>query len=221
MNRSSIALAATVLALTTATADAQSSGNRANTWDVALQAVGNGSIDVDGEMGSSLSVDSEIGWGFGATYNFTNRLALGFDANTIRPRYEATFIEESTMTPFTINAEARFWNFQARGTFNLIDGPLTPFIEGGIGWSHVDSNVADGPPITGCWWDPWWGYICQTFFSTYSDTRFSYSGAIGGRWDINRDYGVKATYGKLWIDASSGETRDLDLWRAEFYWRFW
>jgi len=102
-----------------------------------------------------------------------------------------------------------------------MEGPISPFIEAGFGWTNVDSNIISGPPITGCWWDPWWGYICDTFFSTYSENLTSYSAAAGLRWDFNNYYGMRAAYGILELDTRSGtENAQFDMWRVEFAWRF-
>ena len=94
-------------------------------------------------------------------------------------------------------------------------------IEAGFGWTKVDSNVADGPPQTGCWWDPWWGYICSNFYSTYSENLTSYSAALGMRWDFNNYSGIRAAYGILELDTSSNtENAQFDMWRVEYAWRF-
>ena len=40
---------------------------------------------------------------------------------------------------------------------------FTPYVTGGIGYAFIDTNIPDSPPQTACWWDPWWGYVCDTF----------------------------------------------------------
>ena len=215
--------ASTILLMTFATsASAQSRGDRAKTWDVGVQVSHTGSYSNGGEMGSGLSVDSEFGFGFNGAYNFTNKLALGFEFAWTQPRYTATFIEDTpAMTPQTINARMDIFTAQAKGVFNFADGPITPFVEGGLGWTNVDSNILSGPPITGCWWDPWWGYICSNFYDTYSETVTSWSIAGGLRWDLNPYYGLRFSYGIIELDTGSrNENPQLDTFRAEFQWRF-
>ena len=204
------------------TAFAQSRGDRAQTWDVGVQLTHLGSFNNGGEQGSGLSVDSEIGWGFWGNYNFTNRLALGFEFNWTQPRYTATFIPEGNPSaPETISTRMDIFTAQAKGTFNFMEGAFTPYIEGSLGWTNVDSNVINGPPITGCWWDPWWGYICAPFFSTYSETVTSWGVAGGLRYDINPYYGLRLSYGIQELDTGSrNENPQLDMIRAEFTWRF-
>jgi hypothetical protein len=197
------------------------SGDREGTWDIGVALNNLGSLNIDGQMGSGLQIESEYGWGFWGNYNFSNRLALGFDMNYVRPRYTATIIPENSLTPETVNARMDMWSFQGKGVFNLLEGPITPYIEAGFGWTNVDSNLLSSPPTTGCWWDPWWGYICSSFYSTYGDTLTSFSGAVGLRWDFNNYYTMRAAYGVLDLDTSSGtEDGRFDMWRIEFGWRF-
>jgi opacity protein-like surface antigen len=99
--------------------------------------------------------------------------------------------------------------------WNFTDGPFTPYVQAGIGWTNIDSNVADGPPTTGCWWDPWWGYVCRSSYSTYDDTNFSYGAGVGLRYEFG--YGqrtfVKASYNIQIIDDRADP--EYDIWRLE------
>jgi len=199
---------------------AQVTRDRAKTWEFGALVFGTSSESLDGESGSGLDIDSETGWGFTGAYNFTNRFAVMGELSWVRPRYQADFVPENGGLE-TINARLDISNFQVKGVFNFIDGPITPFIEGGLGWTRVDSNIISSPPITGCWWDPWWGYVCDTFFNTYSDTRTSYSYAGGLRWEFTPEWSIRASYGVIELDTSSN-TQDftMDNWRVDFAWRF-
>jgi hypothetical protein len=197
------------------------SGDREQTWDVGVSVFNLGSVNLDGQMGSSINTESEYGFGFWGNYNLTNRWALGFDISYVQPRYTATFVPDSALEPETVSTRMDLWTFQGKAVFNLLEGPLTPYIEGGFGWTNVDSNIIAGTPSTGCWWDPWWGYVCDTFYSTYGDTLTSFSGAVGVRWDFNNYYGMRFAYGVLDLDTSSGtEDGNFEMWKAEFTWRF-
>lgn len=209
------------LLISTSTFAQSPAGDRAQTWDLGVQLFNQGSLDLGGREGSGLDIDSEFGWGFWGNYNFTNRFALGFELNWVRPDYSATFVPEDDPDPITIDHTLSVFNFQGKGTFNFLEGPITPYVELGFGWTDVDSNVASGPPVTGCWWDPWWGYICSNFFSTYSDTLTSYSYAGGVRWDINQWFGLRGSYGILELDTASGtENADFEMLKLELTWRF-
>ncbi len=204
-----------------ATAAAQASRDRAGSWEVAVQLVDFSSESLGGQQGASLEVDDQLGWGAYVAYNFTNRFALGGEFIWASPDYTATRIIEGETEPDTISAELDIFTFNFKGTFYLLEGPLTPYLEAGLGWTRVDSNILDGPPTTGCWWDPWWGYICDTFFSTYAETRTSYGTALGVRWDLESNMSLRASYGFLELDTSSAtEDASMDTLRVDFSWRF-
>lgn len=191
---------------------------RAREWDFSLNATYLSSGSSSGSNGSSIDVDDDWGLGFRVGYNFNNHLALGFEMNFIEPRYELTLVpDEPNPTPLTISEKLTMFNGLLTGTYNVLKGPVTPFLDLSAGWTHLDSNVTDQPPFTGCWWDPWWGYICRTHWSTFTDTSFSYGGGLGIRWDISTNIFMRASYNMLRIDGSSDPT--LDMGRIEFGWR--
>lgn len=192
---------------------------RAGTWDVSLLFTQQSSLEVGGQQGTGIDFDSESGFGFGFSYNFSNHLSLGGDFLFARPKYEGRFVDENDQ-PFDISNKASFFTGQVRGTWNILPGDLTPYIEGALGWTHVDSNVVDGPPVTGCWWDPWWGYICRPFYSTYNESNFSYSIGVGGRWDITPEFGMRAGYTRQVIDLSNTTSDpEFDVFRIDLIFR--
>lgn len=74
-------------------------------------------------------------------------------------------------------------------------------VSGQIGWTAVDSNIASGPPGSVCWWDAWWGYICDYYQPTYTADTFSYGVGAGIRFDINPRMFVRAGYQERWLDV--------------------
>lgn len=199
---------------------------RAGEWNLSLEVLYLGSENLSGgsepgQQVSSLGINDDWGFGFGFGYNFTNHLALSFDMNFLRPRYNATLVPEDPADgPETFSHHMDMFNGLVKGTYNLIDGPITPFVDLSAGFTYIDSNVADRPPTTGCWWDPWWGYICQTFTSTYSDTRFNYGGGVGIRWDINRDMFLRASYSIMKVDFGKTSDPEFGMGRLEIGWRY-
>ena len=151
------------LALLPAMATAQSFGTRAsasNAWDVSIGLIYQDGLSVGGNGGpetptpdtSSLNIDSEIGFGLNIGYNFTDHLGLSLDIDYINPDYKARIVSEDPMDPpIEVNHELTQWNWRLKGTWSFTDGPLVPYVDLGFAWSDIDSNVADGPPVTGCW----------------------------------------------------------------------
>ena len=222
-----------LLALLPALASAQSFGTSASaqrTWDFSLGLIYQDSLSAGGSGGSqtatpdtsSLKVDSEIGFGMNIGYNFTDHLALGLDIDYVNPDYSATVVpEDPNEDPVNINHELTQWNFRLKGTYSFTDGPLVPYVDLGYAWTNIDSNVADGPPITGCWWHPWWGYICQNYWNTFSSTESGWGGGVGLRYHMVGDSFLKLSWNR-WELASGGNSDDftLESFRLEYGWRF-
>ncbi len=199
-------------------------------WYLSVSAVYQDSLSAGGEGGSetnapdssSLRVSSELGLGVNFGYNFNEHFGLGLDIEYLRPDYKATLApEDPNDSPVDIDHELTQWNFRLKGTWNFSEGPLVPFVDFGYGWTNVDSNVIDGPPITGCWWDPWWGYVCSNFYSTFSSTETSWGGAVGLRYDLPMEGFLRLSWNRWELD-SGGNSDDLTLEsiRLEYAWTF-
>jgi len=200
---------------------AQGAADRAGTWEAGFHLTTMSSASLDGPFGASLKLDDGFGYGFNGGYNFTNRFALMVDANWASPDYLATFVPDGPGLPQTISTQLDIATIQGKGVFYFLEGRISPFIEAGFGWSSVDSNILDGPPITGCWWDFFWGYVCRSFFETYTDTTTSYSAGVGIRWDLGPDLMMRGSLGTLAIDIDAqGEQPNIETIQFEFAWRF-
>ena len=217
MKRITLAIAALLLAST-----AMAQQDRSDMWEFGVSLNNLGSESLSGSNGSFINVDSSTGFGLALNYNFNNHFALGGEFTWNTPDYDALFIpQDPGQEPQRIRYELDVFGVNLKAVWNILDGPITPYVEAGLGWADIDSNIADQPPITGCWWDPWWGYICDTFFSTYGKTQESYNGAVGVRWDMDNGMTLKGSYGVLKIDTSNAtEDAQLDAFRAEVQWRF-
>ncbi len=76
-------------------------------------------------------------------------------------------------------------------------------------------------PSTGCYWDPWWGYVCYPYPPTYTATEFSYNAALGVCWDIRESFFLRASIGKQWIDVDkASSTPDITLGRLDIGFAF-
>lgn len=195
--------------------------SRAGTAEFGLQLMDFPGTHVDGVHGASLDVDGDLAWGIVGGYNFTDKFQLGGEWSWSNPDYRLKLVPDSGNPWPTVNANLDISTFIINGTFHFLDGPLTPYVQVGAGWVHVDSNVVSGTPSTGCWWDPWWGYVCTTFYDTYADTNTAYTYSAGVRWDVSDSIALRAAYGQLDMNVSHA-TKDVSLntWRAEIVWKF-
>ena len=195
---------------------------RAGNWETSLAVVFQDSISVDGEAGSSLDLKSHTGFGINVALNINPKFSVGGDFEWLNPRYLLTLVDDTGVNDdIVINHKLTQFNTRFKGTWNMIDGPFTPYVEAGLGWSYMDSNVADGPPQTGCYWHPWWGYICNNYYSTFDDWVFSYGGGVGLRYELRGGTFMKASY-NYWELDGIGESQDSGFTaaRLEFGWMF-
>jgi len=200
---------------------------RMGEWNMSLQALYLDSVSISGANGSGAELSDDWGFGFMLAYNFNNHLALGFEMSFLDPSYSLTYVPDDdgdpntppTGNPETISHKASVFNGLFKGTYNILSGPVTPFIDAQAGWRYIDSNVSSSPPVTGCWWDPWWGYVCQQYWNTYDDTSFIYGAGLGLRWDINRDMFLRGSWS--WMKGDAGSTDPtLEMGRIEIGWRY-
>ena len=135
--------------------------------------------------------------------------------------YELGLVPDGPGLPQRIGANLEVSTVHLKAIINLLDSDFTPYIEIGGGWSYIDSNIVEGIAGSGCWWDPWYGYVCNTFFDTYTDTRTSTSAAVGIRWEIESNMMFKASWGLLEVDTNRA-TQDIevDTIQIGYGWRF-
>ena len=112
--------------------------------------------------------------------------------------------DEDTPVQQTIEHSMSKYSHQLNLTYHFLDGAFTPFATAGIGVASVDSNVPNGSVEGGCWWDPWWGYVCYSNWETYTSSELAYSLGLGFRWDINTAVFARGAYSVEYIDLDSG-----------------
>jgi opacity protein-like surface antigen len=214
-------LIAFALLLAAPSAFAQRSADRAGTAEFGLVVMDTQGVNVTGQYGTGLDIDSDIAWGLVGGYNFTDHFALGGEWTWSNPDYVATRRDVNGGLIDRVSATASVDSFILKATFNFFNGPVTPYVEAGAGWIHVDSNIANGPPQTGCWWDPWWGYVCTNFYDTYSDTRGGYVYGFGVRWDVSDEIVLRGLWGQTDLETNyaSGDIK-YDNYRVEIAWKF-
>ena len=183
-------------------------------WEFGGELIYQDSADISGDNGSSASLDSDVGLAFTFGYRVNERLEVNFglDWNTVD--YTAT-LQSATLPNVSVGVDGELESFTPRVgvNFNFLEGPITPYVNGTIGYTFIDTNIPDGPPSTGCWWDPWYGQICGTWQSTRSIEEFIYGAGLGLRWDTSDMLSVRLEYQKRWIDASDAGTPDLDQFK--------
>jgi opacity protein-like surface antigen len=176
-------------------------------WDFGGELLYQFSQDVDFDGGSKAELDDDLGLALSFTYRFNSRFELLFGLDWNSYDYSADIAPAPTSpggpivgTGFSIDGEIETWTPRVGVNFNLLEGDLTPYVTGGVGWSFIDTNVPDGRAQSACWWDPWFGYVCGTFQDTKSLDELTYNVGVGLRWDLRSSISLRLGYERHWLE---------------------
>jgi opacity protein-like surface antigen len=210
---------AAVTALYAGGAMAQQASGRSQTWEVWGETRVTFGKNIGFDHGSSVDTHDDAGFGLGFGYNIDEHWLVGFEFAYNELNYDASIA--SADVPPKANARAsgtaQLTRFGGSLTYNFLARPLTPYVTGNLGYMYVDSNIPNGPPQTGCWWDPWYGYICSTWQSTVSSNAFEYGIGAGVQWDSERNFFLRFGYESDWVDIShASSTPGFSILRLQF-----
>lgn len=216
-----ICIAGMLLALFASVTPADAQQGREERWEFTLGTLYQFSNDLDFDGGSTVATQDD--WGFVMTggFHFTDKVEANFGFNWTGIGYDSEVIQEDGTST---GIRGTYDTFALNGNliYHLMDGPFTPYVGAGIGWTWIDTNVPSGLPSTGCWWDPWWGYICYTSYPTHTSNAFSYQATVGLRYEFDNDMTfMKLGWVSQWMDLgkASGTPR-FDVINLEIGWMF-
>lgn len=207
-----------IIALLAITVSADANANytkRSDKWEASFKVLNNQSTTIDGQNGSSTAMESDYGWGFTLGYNVNPHILVNFDFSSSTPSYQAALIDSDDGSSHQINHKMDLLESQFNVVYSLFASQFTPYVQAGLGWTYVDSNIADGPPDSICWWDPWWGYVCDTYQNTYDDERFSYNVAVGFRYELDNSLFLRASYKQAFINFSNSDDASIGSYHLE------
>ena len=196
--------------------------SRAGRWETSVGLVSANSADVDFKGGTQAEIDGGVGFLLGVGYQYTDRLRFGSTFTYDQKDYTASIAGDEPGESFeaTGSLDTMSLMLEAGYTFSL-DGPLTPFVTGGLGWAWVDTNIATEPPTIGCWWHPWWGYVCTSWQDTRTLDGLAYELGIGLRYDFSDTLAADGTYKMRWVDFESAtSTPSFDGLQLSLVWKF-
>ena len=192
---------------------------RADSWEFHLPIIYAADAEFSGNRGSSVDFNDDVGISLGGAYNVTDRLQLGALIDWNSRSYDATVVGGDGSAS-RYNSDMDSSTISLNGTFFLLKGKISPFLTGSIGYTFIDTNIENGPPQDVCWWDPWWGYVCNEYVPTRTESDLSYGAGVGLRVDMNEFFGLECSYNKSWIDIdNASETPDFDMWRLDLIFR--
>jgi len=179
-------------------------------------------IDVGFDGGASATVDSDLGFGFGFLYHFTDRFAGIATASWISRDYSAErVLDDPSGTREFLSSSLDSFTASVGGEYYLTTGQLKPFLNGNVGWNRIDTNIPSGQPSIDCWWDPWFGYLCSGNVPTYDESSFYYGVGAGLRFDLSGNMFLKGGLYRNWLDYDNASgSSDVDFLRFELGFSF-
>ncbi|MBT8119626.1 MAG: porin family protein [Gammaproteobacteria bacterium] len=210
-----------LLSLVSINAQAAFNDSRVEKWEFYLAPKLTNSKVLQFDNGAEADINKRSSLAFGFGYNINAHIELSMEFASSSANYTSTVIPEdpaespvkSTQSLYTSSLNLGF-------TYNLLSTPFTPFITATVGSTYIDSGIFTGNVGTGCWWYPYWGYVCGPVAQTYTSTEINYGAALGLRYDFNRKLYMKGDVGKNYIDFGNSNTPDFTTYRFTFGFMF-
>ena len=107
-------------------------------------------------------VGPKFSWGGGVRYaKPTSPIAIRFDIRNSRFAVHEEIFDASNV--IVDDGYARTWDFVLSGEIGMRnDKPFRLYGIAGVGYYNRYAALTDAELVSGCYWDPWWGYICGT-----------------------------------------------------------
>ena len=141
--------------------------------------------------------DTEL-FGLGGGYNIDEHWNIWGDIQFGSPRYQANWGDE------ILSGKADLFTGRINVDYNFWDKTFTPFVTAGMGFTYIDSNVPSGDPAYWCWWDYYWGWVCDGNQPTHDKWSFSPNAGAGLRWDVAEGFFLKAMANWTWAEVGEG-----------------
>jgi len=184
---------------TTSYADA----DREQHWDVYFSPNYTAAKILSFENNVQVDLNDRAGWSLGFGFNFTNHVSGDLIFSTGSGNYT---VKGATDSGKPISDNMLSSSMTIGMTYNIIEGPFTPYISGNIGATFVDSRLPDGGGYESCYYDPLYGYTCGIHKTTKTSTEFSYGGSVGLRYDLENQLFLKAGVGVNVVSLGSNNT---------------
>ena len=193
------------------------SDSRSEKWEFFLTPQFTNSKVLEFKNGSEANINERSSLGFGLGYNLNHHVELSVLFAVSNSNYTGTLIpEEDPDNPVKVSSNLYTSSMDLGVTYNFMSSPFTPYVSANFGLTYIDSGVPTGDITTGCWWDPWYGYICTPQAQTYTSTEFNYGAGAGVRYDFNRKLYMKAGVARNIIDIGSKNTADFTTYQLFF-----
>jgi opacity protein-like surface antigen len=177
--------------------------------------------DVDFEGGTTAEIDGGLGFIMGAGYHFTDQLRFGSTFTYDSKDYSADVTGDESGESYAIEGSLDTMSLMFDVQYTFLTGPVTPYVAAGVGWAWVDTNIATEPPEIGCWWHPWWGYVCTSWQDTRTVDSLAYEVGLGMRYNFGRAFAADGAYRMRWLDFENATgSPSFDTLQLNLVWKF-
>jgi opacity protein-like surface antigen len=195
--------------------------NGGRAWETRLGVTYQLDASADFEGGTTAEFASSTGFMVGVGYDLTRHFEIGANFSFDQRSYDANIAGDVPGEVFPVSGRLDSLGVLFDLTYNFMTGPLTPFLVTGIGWNWVDTQIATQPPQIGCWWNPWYGYVCTSFQDTKTFDGLTYQLGAGLRYHLNDSFSLSGSYRMSWVDfANATSTPTFDGLNLILGWRF-
>lgn len=177
--------------------------------------------DVDFDGGSTVEFNSSTGFLIGLSYALSRQFEVGANLTYDDRDYEARLAGDQPDEFFPVRGTVESTGVMFDLSYYFLTGRIRPFVTAGAGWNFVDTNIPTAPPQVGCWWNPWYGYICEGFQETKDVDGFAYQAAAGVNVRMNSTLSLSGSYRMNWVDYPKADgTPTFDAIQLILHWAF-
>jgi len=195
---------------------------RSGRWEIMLGPQYTFERNLKLEGGTTANINDTVGFGFQFGYNFNEHFNIGGMFSWSNPDYQSVVqpspANSSGARSQTGSVENR--TFGLVGTVHFLKSRLTPYFDSNVSGSNIITDIAAGPPVPGCIWDPWFGYVCGVVQPTKGGVYLSYGVGGGLRWDVTDVLLLRAGVRQQWIDFSSSGPIGFTTFKFDIGWMF-
>jgi opacity protein-like surface antigen len=156
--------------------------------------------DTDFDGGTTAEFKSSTGFLIGLGFALSDKLEVGANFTYDERDYDARLAGDAPGEVFPVKGDLESMGVMFNLNYYFMTGRFTPFVTTGVGWNFVDTNIPSEPPTVGCWWNPWYGYICQGFQETKNVDGLTYQAGAGLRYRLNPSLTLSGSYQRSWLD---------------------
>ena len=190
-------------------------------WQARIGASYQPTTDVNFDGGSRVEFNSSTAFLIGIGYELSNHFEIGANFTYDDRDYEGLLAGDEPDEDFPVLGNMETMGVMFDLSYYFLTGRFRPFVTTAAGWNFVDTNVETRPPQIGCWWNPWYGYICESFQDTKNVDGFAYQVGAGVNYRITPTISLSGSYKMSWLDMPKADgTPTFDAIQLILNWGF-